>query len=133
MFHSTILSEIYLRFIDLSYFDLPFLVKLNVNFTALQGISEFLISSLLMTVSSPFNLVSSNWRFLFANFSASFDSYFILLTGSLESVFCKAYTNCERTQPFVINILKSVHFVTETAQYIHFPSSSQPCTKCLCY
>ena len=49
MFHSTILSEIYLRFI-VSYFDFSFLVKLNVNLIAFEAISEALISSLLVTV-----------------------------------------------------------------------------------
>ena len=50
MLHSTIFSGILLQLIDLSYFDFPCLVKLNVNFIALQGISEFLISALLVIV-----------------------------------------------------------------------------------
>ena len=50
MFHSTILSEIYLRFI-VSCFDFSFLVKLNVNFIlAFEAVSEALISLLLVIV-----------------------------------------------------------------------------------
>ena len=124
MLDSTKFSGILLWFIDLSYFDFPFLVKYNVIFTAQQVISEFLLSSLLVVI--QFYFVTSNCLHL--PIRLCLDSY---LTSRFARVCVfRAYTSCHRTERFITNI----HFVTETTQYISlFPLSSKPCTKCLRY